>query len=684
MLRELAGLLGVQSSYTDFYGNLHEVPDATLHALIQSMGYRIKDDTAIARLTRRLEKRAALDSVYIVDAATPRAITYRSRRTSRWTLMLESGRTLTGNAGEIRFDGPLELGYHRLDVDGKTATLIAVPASAYLPDALAAHKLWGIAAQLYSLRSAHNWGIGDFTDLGMLLRATEKLGGATVAVNPLHELTLENPTSASPYSPTSRSHLNGLYVDVEAAAETLGKTDALRAAVDPAALEQVRRTTLVDYAAVAKLKLRALRALHAAFDGSPAFERFRDAGGRALEHLAIYEALMHERRRTNAAVYGWMQWPKELARPGSSAVQDFARTHAREVEFFAFVQWLADEQLGAATSSAHLPLGLYRDLAVGVDTNSAEVWSDRDAYCLGASVGAPPDPMNPLGQNWGFTPLDPHVLRARAYAPLVTLLRANMRHARVLRIDHVMGLMRLFCAPSGARAADGAYLNYRFDEMLGVLALESHRNRCMVVGEDLGTVPAGFRERLAAANIFGCRLLYFERGGDGRFRKPHEYDVKAVASTGTHDVAPFAGFWSGADLRDRAQLGFFESESHATAALQERAAARNFLLDILVRYQFMGIDEAGRLESAQEAASDELLLSLVRAAYMLLGRSETRLLLIQLEDLTLQRNAVNTPGTFHEMPNWRHRLGIELDALARDERVCALADAVSAARQWQQ
>jgi (1->4)-alpha-D-glucan 1-alpha-D-glucosylmutase len=681
MLHDLAGLLGIQSSYSDFYGNVHEVPDSTLRALMQSMGHRVRDEAAAERLTRRLEKRAALDSVYLVSAVTPQPIMYRSRRTARWTLTLESGGSQTGKGNEIRFEGPLELGYHRLDVGGKTATLIAVPASAYLSETLVARKLWGIAAQLYSLRSARNWGIGDFSDLATLLRATEQLGGATVSVNPLHELTLENPTSASPYSPTSRLHLNGLYVDVDAAARALGKSDALRTAVDASTLEQIRQSTLVDYAAVADLKLRALRALHDTWKASPEFERFRDAAGPALEHLAIYEALMHEMRRSNPGVYGWVQWPKQFADPRSPAVREFARAHSRDVEFFAFVQWLADEQLGAASSSANLPLGLYRDLAVGVDANSAEVWSDREAYCLGASVGAPADPMNPLGQNWGFTPLDPQVLRARAYAPFVTLLRANMRHARVLRIDHVMGLMRLFCTPSGATAADGTYINYRFDEMLGVLALESHRNRCMIVGEDLGTVPAGFRERLAAANIFGCRLLYFERGSDGRFREPHEYDVNAVASTGTHDVAPFAGFWSGADLRDRAQLGFYANDFDVAAAHQERETARNLLLHVLGRNQFIGVVEAGMLESAQEAASDELLVTLVRAAYTLLGRSEARLLLVQLEDLALQRNSVNTPGTFDEMPNWRHRLGITVDALTRDQAVLTMAEAVSAARQ---
>ena len=681
MVRELAQLLGIQSSYVDFYGNVHDVPESTLQALMLAMGHEVRNDADARRLLTRLQRSPALDSVYVLDGSAPAPIRFRSRRTLRWSLTLESGEVRDGTASDaITFETPLPPGYHHLDANGKTAAVIATPGTAYLPPALAERKLWGIAAQLYSLRSSANWGIGDFTDLRTLLRIAEKAGAATVAVNPLHDLTLANPTSPSPYSPASRLFLNALYIDVESAAEMLGKRDLLRTQVDPAALAQLRAGTFVDYAAVTDLKLRALRALHAAFAGSPEFERFRKQGGEALRLLATYETLMSELRRADPRVYGWMQWPRQFRNPASAAVEKFARAHAEGVDYFMFLQWLADTQLALTSASSKLAIGLYRDLAVGVDTNSAEVWANRDAYCLGASVGAPPDPMNPLGQSWGFTPFDPHVLRARAYAPFVSLLRANMRHAGALRIDHVMGLMRLFCTPAGRAATEGTYINYRFDEMLGILALESHRHRCMIVGEDLGTVPAGFRERLARANIFGCRLLYFERGDDGRFREPSAYDPYAVASTGTHDVAPLAGFWSGLDIRERAQLGFYPDDSARIAASQERATARKFLVEALVGNDFMGMDEARSLENAQEAASDDLLIVLVLAAYKLLSRSAARLLLVQLEDVVLQREPVNTPGTFDEVPNWRRRLEIDVASLADDERFRRLAHAISVAR----
>ncbi|HEY1727480.1 MAG TPA: 4-alpha-glucanotransferase [Candidatus Baltobacteraceae bacterium] len=681
MLRELAQLLGIQGSYTDFYGRVHEASETTLHALAATMGYRVKSDADAARFLRRLKRPASLDSVYVLDANAPHPITYHSRRAIRWTLTLESGETRDGIGHDgIVIEGPIPLGYHRLDVAGKTASIIATPQAAYLPEAFEDRKLWGIAAQLYSLRSANNWGIGDFTDLRTLLRVAQQTRAATVAVNPLHELTLANPSSPSPYSPTSRLYLNALYIDVEAAAEMLGKRELLRGSVDAGLLEQLRAATFVDYAGVAEVKLRVLRALHAEWPGSPEFERFRVRGDASLRLLATYEALMEELRGSDRRVYGWLQWPRQFHDPASVAVDKFARAHAGSVEFHTFLQWLADSQLEHASASATLAIGLYRDLAVGVDANSAEVWADREAYCLGASVGAPPDPMNPLGQSWGFTPFDPHVLRARAYAPFVTLLRANMRHAGALRIDHVMGLMRLFCTPAGHAATEGTYINYRLDEMLGILALESHRHRCMIVGEDLGTVPPGFRERLAHANIFGCRLLYFERDGNGRFREPDAYDSCAVASTGTHDVAPLAGFWSGFDVRERVQLGFYADEPAAHAAFADRATARKFLIDALIGHHFVGMDEARSLENAQDAASDELLFTLVLAAYKLLGRSAARLLLVQLEDVVLQREPVNTPGTFDEVPNWRRRLDMDVASLADSDRFQRLMHEVSATR----
>lgn len=683
MIEDLARHLGIESRYIDFYGNEHVVPRDSLAALINAMGYAVSgDDDAHTVLARLRSDEGKLQPVYVIGASSPASLHVRGKSNAAWLLEGETGPVRSGVAGDgVDLGDALAPGYYRLTIDGDQSSVIAVPQRAYLPPILRERKAWGIAAQLYSIRSLANWGIGDFGDLARLMEIAAAAGAATVAVNPLHQLHLTNPTSASPYSPNSRLFLNALYIDVTSAASMLG----LKARV-PKRIRALRETELLDYAAVADVKLGALRSLHASFRRRRGgkvrdFAEFVEAGGSSLRSLAIYEAIMEARKKLEEHTYGWLQWPEELRDPAAPAVDAFAREHHRDVEFYQFLQWLADAQLSQAAADAKaLPIGLYRDLAVGVDANSADVWADRDAYCLNVCVGAPPDPMNPRGQNWALPPLDPHTLRSRAYAPYIALLRANMRHAGVLRIDHVMGLMRLFCIPSGADASAGTYLNYRFDEMLGILALESLRNGCMIVGEDLGTVPAGFRERLSAMGIYGCRLLYFEREADGRFRDPAHYEPSAVASPGTHDVATLPGYWTGVDVEARRGLGFFGSDQAYQEALSERAGARKLLVESLVRDGDLGMDDATRLENAPGDGSEDVLLPLVTAAYRFLGRSAARLLLVQLEDALLQRDQVNTPGTVNEMPNWRRRLSLPLEAFGNDARVASLFRAVNEAR----
>jgi len=686
VIEELARHLGIESRYVDFYGRAHTVSRTSLLALLEGMGYPVQDNVEAAEVLGRLrETQKGLQSVYVTPSDLP-VIDVACRRS--WSLERENSIIQGGAAAErIALGGPLEPDYYDLTVDGERTKVIAVPSGAYLPPIFERQKAWGVAAQLYSLRSAANWGIGDFGDLRRLMQDAQAFGAATVAVNPLHQLHLTNPTSASPYSPNSRLFLNALYLDVPAAAASLGLQMALNGSIAAESLERLRRAELVDYAGVAQLKLQALRALHAAFRKrqetvpSTEFSAFLQSAGPSLRALAIYEALMEERKSRDPSTYGWLQWPEEYRDPASPAVDEFARAHAENVEFYEFLQWLADKQLSDAVGLPHpMPIGLYRDLAVGVDANSADVWADRAAYCLNVCVGAPPDPLNPRGQNWALPPLDPQVLRMRAYAPYIALLRANMRHAGALRIDHVMGLMRLFCIPAGSTPAEGTYLNYPFDEMLGILALESHRNRCMIVGEDLGTVPEGFRAKLAATRIFGCRLLYFERQSDGAFRPPEAYDRDVVASTGTHDVAPLAGYWAGTDLALRERLGLFSDEQPAEAAFAQRGMDRKRLVRLLTDRGFLGTNEAARLENAQGAASEDLVFPLILAAYRLLGRSAARLLLVQMEDAVLQREQVNAPGTFQEVPNWRRRLRVTLEDFAASPHGVTLFRAVEAAR----
>jgi 4-alpha-glucanotransferase len=507
---------------------------------------------------------------------------------------------------------PMEIGYYD--------DLIVVPERAYVPEELERQPAWGIAAQLYSLRSAHNDGIGDFGDLARLASSAGQSGASAIALNPLHQLHLSNPSAASPYAPLSRRYLNALYIDVHAAAAEFGVS---LEGFDTTAL---RDSALVDYRGVASYKLDALERCFEKLREHRPWQAFA-AADPGLRDVARYEAIMEELSAIDPEVYSWQQWPHELQDSRSAAVEIFALQYATRVEFFVFLQWLADRQLARAADAANMmSIGLYRDLAVGVDLASADVWSDPSAYALGLSVGAPPDPLNTTGQNWGLPPFDPRALRERAYQPFAELLRANMRHAGALRIDHVMGLRRLFCIPRALPDGGGAYVNYDFDAMLGIVALESVRNRCMIVGEDLGTVPEGFREHTTQARVFSCRVLYFEREWDGRFRAPSDYPPGAIASTGTHDLPTLAGWWSQADRTTREQL------------LDAFAAA--------------GIEIDG----------DQLTPPLV-AAYRYLARSRSRLVLLQLEDGIGSLDQVNVPGTVDEEPNWQRKLAVSIDAL---------------------
>lgn len=619
MIDALARYAGIAPSYTDFFGKEHAVSVETKRAILQAMGFDAPDDRAAANILHELaaeQLSRSRELVYVVRA---------------------------GEHVDLPcMNGVLDAGYYDYRKFGAATRVIAAPAQAYVPAAVDRMAAWGLALQLYSLRSERNWGIGDFGDLARFTDVAGGAGAQCIALNPLHQLHLIDPAAASPYSPLSRVHLNALYIDVDAAAQSLELPVLRLNMLSP------RSSEFVDYPAVAHAKLTALSALYDAFtclEQEDArvhdFRGFRERAGTALRSMAIYEALSAFFKRVDAGSHGWMQWPAAYRDPNGDAVLEFAAAHPGEIEFFAFLQWLADSQLAfAADAAKRLTLGLYRDLAIGVDANSVDVWSDREVFCEGICVGAPPDELNADGQNWGLPPFNPRKLRERAYQPFIDVLRANMRHAGVLRIDHIMGLKRLFWIPRGAPACDGAYVDFPFEDLLGVLSLESHRNRCMIVGEDLGTVPPGFRERIAAARIFSCRLLYFERGADGEFQDPVDYPHDAVASTGTHDLPPLLAYWDEMSAEDRRQL-----------------------------LRLLG--------GLSPGLSD---LDLAAATYRTLGRADSALVLLQMEDALLQRERVNVPGTTNEAPNWKRKLPIILEALQNDERFATITAALRESR----
>jgi (1->4)-alpha-D-glucan 1-alpha-D-glucosylmutase len=722
-LERLCRLAGIAPGYVDVWGATHAASEPTLLALLRAMGV-LPNGSDAAEAAEQYDaqrwRHAAPPVAVFRDAQVPYRLALQfpaaaADETHAWRLVTEDGNTRRGEfrpcqleqiearamAGvrymKVAFDWrePLPHGYHRYTLqlpDGTTATtsLVVAPARCYLPPALReGGRSWGAAAQLYGVRSARNWGIGDYTDLATIVEQWGRRGAGIVGVNPLHALYPHNPAHASPYSPSSRLFLNVLYLDVEAV-EDLRECDEvqrkLRSARFQKRLRTARASDLVDYRAVASLKLPVLERLYAHFrehhldadtGRARGFREFQAAGGAALRQHALFEALQQRFHDADPSVHGFPAWPAAYRDPRSGKVARYAESHVERVEFYQYLQWQSDLQLAHAAARAAdlgMAVGLYTDVAISIDGAGAEAWSHQDCYVLDATLGAPPDELNQRGQNWGLPPLHPEHLGAAAYAPFVATLRASMRHAGAVRIDHVLGLARQFWIPRGAEATAGAYVRFPFDDLLGVLALESHRNRCMVVGEDLGTVPDEVRSGLAQSGVLSYRLLYFERNEAGDYRAPSGYPVDALVAATTHDLPTLAGYWEGRDLQLRQSLDLYPSEAAQEAQAATRAQDRARLARALERE---GLPAPG---GSSASPPEEFTSEAACAVQLYLARSPARLLVAQIEDVLGVREQSNLPGTTEEHPNWKRKLPLELERMAADPRFVALTEALSRER----
>jgi 4-alpha-glucanotransferase len=700
-LLQLTGMLGIEAGYTDALGETHKVSDETLLALVTAFGLPPNPARAARELKRQRQSLPlGLSAAQIVPAEDKNPVLALRLPTGCrqlvWTCHLESGDIRSGQVAAgatsterqftMALPSGLPLGYHRLEVEaGGTAAhtdLIVAPERCHLPAALGpGRRSWGLSCQLYGLRSDRNWGIGDFSDLAALGRTAGRYAASVLGINPLHALFAAEPRHISPYSPSSRSHLDYLYIDVTAVpgfAEDPAVRELMQGQWFGATHWAARSADLVDYGAVAACKKPVLEALFRRFqsrelgvDGtapSPIgqeFRAFQKGGGQSLADFSLFEAL-HEHQLREERSFSWQNWPAPLRNPRSPEVAAFAAAHRDRVEFVQFLQWEADRQLAAAARSgreAGLSIGLYRDLAVGADPNGAEAWADQELVAPGASIGAPPDALSRSGQNWGLAPVNPLVLRRQGFRPFVAALRANMRHAGVLRIDHVMSLNRLYWIPSEMEAKAGAYVKYPFAELVRLVALESRRQGCAVVGEDLGTVPEGFRDTMRSANILSYRIFVFERGRERTFVPPARYPALAAASAATHDIATLKGFWLGTDMLWRRRLGLYPDGSAEAAERAERQRDRYLLLDALVREGLL--EPAHIREFLPEGGQPVYTTALGEAIIEFLARSRARLLLVQLEDVLSEGEQANLPGTIDLHPNWRRHLSRSIEDIER-------------------
>lgn len=550
--------------------------------------------------------------------------------------------------------------------------MAAAGARCFVPAWLEVGRAWGLTCQLYGLRSPRNQGIGDFEDLASLAEHSAALGADFLGTNPLHALFMADPTRRSPYSPSHRRFLNPLYIAVDRiapAGEQLASRPAGAAASD-----------LVDYPSVSHRKRTAFEDAFRRFRKnaqkesrqSSTFQAFCSERGGSLEAFATFEALS-EKLVAAGFGCGWHNWPEACRRIESPAVEAFRRDNHECILYHKWLQWIADEQLKEAQRralAAGMRIGLLLDLAVGVAPDGAATWADPDLVVSGARIGSPPDLFNSKGQDWGLAPLSPTALVERNLQPFQDLISDSMAHAGAIRVDHVMGLKWLYWIPEGGDPTDGAYVRYPMTDMVRRMATASHENCALVIGEDLGTVPRGFRNVMRAAEIQGYRVLFFERENE-EFREPHAYARETCACVSTHDLPTLAGWWTGRDIELRERLGRIDGKG-AAVQRAERQRDRRALLRALGVARVLP-DYLEPMVDGTLPVANELPQALAVAVHAFIARTGSRLVAVQLEDLVGEIEQPNMPGTIDEHPNWQRKLRVEIDGLSALPQVREIA-----------
>lgn len=713
-IRALARRLGLQIAYRDALHRKREPPVTTLCAVLESMGLNCATMDTIRQSRAELlaqEWRNVLDPVIVHSSSSTSLILSFPLGDKALEQVVIDG-TVCNDAGEIRpfrfrgstcriqdiriLDGQRYArvilpfppcgppGYYQLHVHVSTkksavngcALVIVPPPQCYFPRS--ARRMWGITLQLATLRSSTNWGCGDFSDLRHVIQWAGEHGADTIGVNPL---CAGMPAVISPYSPSSRLFLDPLYLDITAIPE-FQQSDIIRRRVNRSplrhALASLRDRDIVDYAAVRSIKRQVLESLYHVFCTrhldprtlrARAFRQFVKSSGPLLQRFAIFQVLMDRFDGTP-----WSRWPSEYRHPKESMLDAFCAAHRKEVQFHQYLQWLCEEQLGSADEAARqagVGLRLYHDLPVGIHPHGADAWMFQTQLAQGMSIGAPPDAFNLQGQNWGLVPFNPWQLRTHRHELFIETIRRTMRHGGVLRLDHVMGLFRLFWIPDQAANADGVYVRYPAEELLAIVALESMRARVMVVGEDLGTVTSQIRKRLRQRRMLSYRVLLFEHTPTGRVRQPSRFPDQALVAVTTHDLPTIRGFWSGRDIEIKARLGIYP---HARALREARAQRDRERLALLEALHREGLLPPGySLDTVPSVCPDDL----CEALYRYVARTPSRLIIVTLEDLTGEHDAPNFPGIPVEAyPSWQLKLKRSLEQWMNDPVVSRMIHTV--------
>lgn len=682
-LRELAEAAGISSSYIDKTGKEHQTADEVRRFFLHNMGIAAGTEEEITASLKKLRKEPLLPDV--LSFYDNESVEFAVAGEGFYTLELlaEDGKCVrklqTAGGKNIRIDG-LTIGYYTLKLTGgnlkKESLLIYAPQKCLQPEFLQKHEhLFGTAVMLYALRSEHNMGIGDFSDLAEIVRLTAQEGGDTVGINPLGVMSpfTQSKSAAqsdvSPYRTLSRLFVNCIYLDLRAEEDFVNSPEVAELEKDSAVTDLIARLNAaeyVNYPEVLRLKLRFLTLMYAYFKshGSPErqteFSAYKSGKGAELNNLATFEVLLEKQ----APVDYWRQWRNGYADIFSDAVKEFRRKEAERIDFYKYCHWLADRQIKKVQQlalSLGMKIGLYTDMPIGAASNGAEVWENPTEFVLNADIGAPADPMRPRGQSWGFTPYHPQKLRELHYAPFIRLVRENMQYSGALRLDHAMGVRRLFWGffAENNPVVQGAYVYYNIKDMVAIVALESVRNKCMVIGEDLGTVPEGFREYMAEHGLLSYKVFCRQKEKDGSFVKPENYMYLSLAQTSTHDQATACGFWTNEDIEVFNRCGLYVNQQQYADNLAGRAQDRRNMIKAFAGQNMLSAEQKKKLEEdaadGKNAPEDiEFLLNQYCA------ETNSALVLVRLNDIFRQQKLDNAPGTVSEYPNWRLKMSVSV------------------------
>jgi 4-alpha-glucanotransferase len=704
-IEALAIKAGFEVEWQDAHKQMQRVPEETLTVLLDRLGLPCSTAAQLKQSTATLDAELTgrkLPPLMTAEIDRAIALPVAAVKTGvRYRIELESGAVIDGRftspRGETALLSPIsEPGYHTLVINEQRTTLAVAPARCYTVDdawrviesnAKKAPPMWGVAAQVYGLRRTGDGGVGDYTALATLAAESAQRGSHAVAISPMHAMFSAEPNKFSPYSPSSRLFLNIAHIDPAAVMGAEAAQAAIKTANVADEFAELEALQLIDWPRVVTAKLAVLRALFAQFKSRTDdslhkdFAKFVKQGGRALEDHARFEALQAVQLKESGEGH-WRNWSNDLNDPRSHAVSEFADAHKDEVEFFLFAQWLAAKGLSHAQHVARdsgMAIGLIADLAVGCDSAGSHAWSYRDEMLQGVSVGAPPDLFNQKGQSWGLTTFSPRAMRTQGFTAFIDMLRAAFTLAGGIRIDHILGLRRLWLVPDGESAKDGAYLRYPLEDLLRLIALESWRHKAIVIGEDLGTVPPGFRERLQEHGLLGIRVLWFERAEEGPgFKAPADWDHDVAATTTTHDLPTVTGWWTGEDIVWRSKIGQTAVRADGKDAVEMAQAERGEDRELLwTAFQEAGVaapDVGIAVDiSPQTAPVDE--------ALAFVASTPAPLVTYPLEDLLALAEMPNLPGSIDEHPNWRRRLAVPVSELFDDDSFVDRLLAVDQARQ---